>query len=414
MRFSARIRSISIAGSSAALIGLAVLAGPASADEAAAKLAADHLYAGTLADGETALTALLDKDPQNGEARVGLATVKFVRAIEKLSQGLYRYGLQQPRNSFMLPVLRLPVPVNPDPQPITYDAFRGLLSDFAADIGATEKLLDGMGPGEVKLPLDLARIRYDINGDGKFDPEETLLGVLTHVTGIGPDSMPADLTFAFDRADAYWLQGYCNVILGVDDFFLAYDWHESFEYTFHVFFPKSDLPFTRALDAAGPDDFTNIADLISFLHVRWPFADAKLMASSRQAFKKAVALSRKDWDAIEAETDNDREWLPNPRQTGRFAGFVVTEERIAAWRAVLDKVDLMLDGKEMVPHWRFRQGFNLEKVFDDPRPFDLVLWITGPAALPYLEDGPIGSSKDWNGLADVFEGSFGIYMAWFN
>jgi hypothetical protein len=414
MRVSARIRTISIAGLSAALIALAGLAGPASADEAAAKLAADHLYAGTLADGETALAALLDKDPENGEARVGLAAVKFVHAIEKLSQGLYRYGLQQPRNSFMLPVLRLPVPVNPDPQPITYDAFRGLLADFAADIGATEKLLDGMGPGEVKLPLDLARIRYDVNGDGKAEDDERFLAVVERVTGVGPDRMPADLTFAFDRADAYWLQGYCNVILGVDGFFLAYDWHESFEYTFHIFFPKSDLPFTRALDAAGPDDFTNIADLISFLHVRWPLADAELMAASRQAFKKAVALSRKDWDAIEAETDNDREWLPNPKQTGRFSGFVVTGERIAAWRAVLDKVDLMLDGKELVPHWRFRQGFNLAKVFDEPRPFDLVLWITGPAALPYLEDGPIGTSKDWNGLADVFEGSFGIYMAWFN
>mgnify|MGYP001103569848 CR=1 FL=1 len=226
--------------------------------------------------------------------------------------------------------------------------------------------------------------------------------------------MPADLTFAFDRADAYWLQGYCNVILGVDDFFLAYDWHESFEYTFHLFFPKSDLPFTRALDAAGPDDFTNIADLISFLHVRWPLADAKRMSDSRAAFKKAVTLSRKDWDAIEAETDNDREWLPNPKQTGRFAGFTVTEDRIKAWRAVLDQVDLMLDGKKLVPHLRFRQGFHLAKVFEEPRPFDIVLWVTGPAALPYLQDGPIGTSQDWNGLAEVFEGSFGIYMAWFN
>ncbi|MBN9008733.1 MAG: hypothetical protein J0H63_00915, partial [Rhizobiales bacterium] len=410
----AGIRGLSMGMSLAAAIGLAAMTGPARADEAAAKLAADHLYAGTLAEGDTALTAILAMDPQNGEAKIGLATVKFVRAIEKLSQGLYRYGLQQPRNSFMLPVLRLPVPVNPNPEPITYEAFRGLLSDFAADIGATEKLLGEMGPEEFKFPLDLARVRYDINGDGGFDPEESMLGVLTHVTGVGRDRMPADLTFAFDRADAYWLQGYCNVILGVDDFFLAYDWHESFEYTFHLFFPKSDLPFTRALDAAGPDDFTNIADLISFLHVRWPLADAKRMSDSRAAFKKAVTLSRKDWDAIEAETDNDREWLPNPKQTGRFAGFTVTEDRIKAWRAVLDQVDLMLDGKKLVPHWRFRQGFNLAKVFEEPRPFDIVLWVTGPAALPYLQDGPIGTSQDWNGLAEVFEGSFGIYMAWFN
>jgi len=414
MKPGAGIRGLTMLGLSLAAALAVAVPGPASADEAAAKVAADHLYAGTLADGDRALTAVLDKDPENREARAGLATVKFVRAIEKLSQGLYRYGLQQPRNSFMLPIVRLPVPVNPDPEPITYEAFRGLLSDFASDVTATEKLLGDMGPGEFKLPLDLARIRYDVNGDGKAEEDESFLAVVERVTGVSRDRLPTDLTFAFDRADAYWLQGYCNVILGVDDFFLAYDWHESFEYTFHIFFPKSDLPFTRALDAAGPDDFTNIADLISFLHVRWPLADQKLMSASRAAFKKAVALSRKDWDAIEAETDNDREWLPGPKQTGRFAGFSVTEQRIQAWRAVLDQVELMLDGKKLVPHWRFRQGFNLAKVFEEPRPFDIVLWVTGPAALPYLENGPIGTSQDWNGLADAFEGSFGIYMAWFN
>ena len=105
----------------AALAGLDRL--PAAADEAANKIAVDHLYAGTLAAGDTELAAILAADPKNDDARIGLGTIRFVRSIETLSQGLYRYGLKTPR-SFLLPILRLPVPQNPNPEPITFADFQ--------------------------------------------------------------------------------------------------------------------------------------------------------------------------------------------------------------------------------------------------------------------------------------------------
>ena len=92
----------------------ATIALPASADEAANKIAVDHLYAGTLAAGDAELAAILAADPKNDDARIGLGTIRFVRSVETLSQGLYHYGLQTPR-SFLLPILRLPVPQNPKP-----------------------------------------------------------------------------------------------------------------------------------------------------------------------------------------------------------------------------------------------------------------------------------------------------------
>ena len=61
-------------------------------------------------------------DPKNDDARIGLGTIRFVRSIETLSQGLYRYGLKTPR-SFLLPILRLPVPENPNPDPLTFADF---------------------------------------------------------------------------------------------------------------------------------------------------------------------------------------------------------------------------------------------------------------------------------------------------
>ena len=92
---------------------------------------------------------------------------------------------------------------------------------------------------------------------------------------------------------------------------------------------------------------------------------------------------------------------------------IVDEKRIAGWRAVLDEADAILDGKKLVPHWRLKKGINLRRVFEDPQPFDLVLWITGPAALPYLEDGPTTSTDDWARITDSFGGGFGIFAVWF-
>ena len=64
------------------LAGLAAgIALPAAADEAANRLAVEHLYAGTLAAGDEQLAAILESDSGNDDARIGLGTIRFVRAI---------------------------------------------------------------------------------------------------------------------------------------------------------------------------------------------------------------------------------------------------------------------------------------------------------------------------------------------
>ena len=397
-----------------------ILAGtslPAAADEAANRIAVEHLYAGTLAAGDAELAAILAADPANDDARIGLGTIRFVRAIENLSQGLYRHGLKTPR-SFLLPILRLPVPENPNPEPITFDDFQALVAGFASDLALAEETLVGVGP-DVRLRLDLRKLHYDIDGDGRIASDESFVAVVQQVTGMPADAMPADLTFAFDQGDALWLRGYCHVLMAMSDFIVAHDWQESFESSFFHFFPKMESPFAAAL--AAPDDSNPmyaegapIADFISFFHIRWPVSDPERMKSARQHIKAMIALSRESWDSIEAETDDDREWLPNARQTSPFASIQVDAAQIAAWRGVMDQAELVIDGKKLVPHWRFRQGFNLARVFEEPRPLDTVLWITGPAALPYLEDGPVSTSEDWNTMVDAFGGRFGIFAVWFN
>lgn len=402
----------------AASITAAFVAAPATADEAANRAAIAHLEAGTLAAGEAELADILAADAANDDARMGLGVIRFVRAVETLSQGLYRYGLQSPQRSMMVPVLRLPVPVNPDPEPIAYADFRALIETFVASMAEVEATLDGVGDSGVKLRLDLTRLRYDADGDGTVGEDERFMAVIQRVTGMRDEDMPATLVFAFDKGDALWLSGYSNVLMAFGQFWLAHDWHESFDVAFPHFFPKVESDFAAALAGPGGNPMyaegAPIADLISFFHIRWPVTEPARMAAIRQNLKAVIALSRESWTAIEAETDDDAEWLPNPRQTSPFASIQVDAARIDAWRAVLDEAEAVLDGRELVPHWRFRQGFNLARVFDEPRPFDLVLWITGPAALPYLEDGPVTTGEEWDAMVDAFQGSFGVSAIWFN
>jgi hypothetical protein len=398
---------IAVLGAGLALFGLSA----ATADEAARTLAASHLEAGTLAAGDAALAAVIAADPKNDDARLGLGVIRFVRAVEHLSQGLYRYGLRPPPNAFMLPVVRLPVPENPNPEPVTYDDFRKLILDFVADLAAADAALAPIESSDVKLPLDLRKIRYAVGTNGTTEP---FIAVIQRVSAMRDEDLAASLQFSFDKGDALWLRGYSHVLMAVGEFFLAYDWHESFNYTFHLFFPRAGLPFTTNLTKPEGDDFNYIADLISFVHIRWPLAEPERLKVVREHLKTVIALSRASWDAIEAETDNDHEWLPNPKQTSPFALLQIDEKQIAAWRGMLSEAKAILDGKKLVPHWRFKQGFNLRRVFEEPQPFDFVLWITGPAVLPYLEDGPIETSEDWAAIVSAFGDNFGMYAAWLN
>jgi hypothetical protein len=56
----------------------------------------------------------------------------------------------------------------------------------------------------------------------------------------------------------------------------------------------------------------------------------------------------------------------------------------------------------------------LKRVFFEPQTFDLVLWIQGSAAVPYLEEGPSTSPAMWNRVQRVFGGQLGMFAVWFN
>ncbi len=78
----------------------------------------------------------------------------------------------------------------------------------------------------------------------------------------------------------------------------------------------------------------------------------------------------------------------------------------------LDESESLLTGKKLVPFWRSTtvevvagtaQGLNLQRVFNHPRRFDLVLPVQGTDAVPYLEPGELSDQRVIHFLSDSID-----------
>jgi hypothetical protein len=388
-----------------------------------------HAYAGTLAAGERELEARVAAQPADDEALAALGMARFALAIERLGQAFHRHGLQPNAEIGLgIPLLRLPVPENPNPAPIGYAELREIYRRLTVDLARAREPLSQVRADRFTIVVDLNAVRLDLDGDGRGSDVESLGAIVTALQTMRPirrgQAVPqlGAWEVAFDRADMIWLTGYSHVIAAVADFVLAHDWRDGFLAVGHLFFPRIEGGSGIAgrsnpgPEMGGPSG-SAIADLVTLVHLaRWPVVEPERMGDVRRHLLSAVALSRANWDAILAETDDDREWLPSPRQRSAAVTMLeVTDERIAAWRRGLDALESLLEGRSLLGHWRLDGGIDLRRVFEEPRTFDLVLWMTGHAALPYLRDGgrPV-SSATWQELQRAFGGSFLGFAAWFN
>lgn len=396
-------------------------------DAPAPPMVEQYLSSGKLADGQRDLEARLDADPGDDQARFSLGVVRFLRGVENLSGALSRYGLSHRAGQSMgLPILRLPVPANADPDEIDYDAFRGIIQQWVEDLAATEQTLAEIKGDDVKLPLRFGNIRLDLNGDGEATDEEALWRIYAALNpGVvrGTDEefrqQAESFIIAFDTADVYWLRGYCHLLAAVGKVYLAHDSEELFKRTAHLFFPRVDSPYPFLSQKAETNGFDvdMILDAIAMVHlIRLPVKDANKLTAALEDLEAVVALSRASWDSILAEEDDDREWIPSPTQAGVIPNVEVTQAMVDGWQEFLDEFEDLLAGKRLMPFWRGEEnlGVNLRRVFTEPTTLDLILWVQGSAAAPYLEQGPLVDEDLWWRLNDVFRGQFIGFAIWFN
>jgi hypothetical protein len=349
-------------------------------------LAEKHLTAGRLADGQAALEERLKSKPDDDEARFGLGTLQFVRAIERLGQSLYKFGAVGPESRLgrQIPLLRLAVPKNPAPARVRYSDVREMLRQLQTDLMLAEATLAKVKDHNLKLPLHFGLIRLDLNGDGTASEGETLWRIYAGLNrGLRPGAeiRPPDaeaFVIGFDYADVLWLRGYCHLLSSLCDVGLAYDQQALFDAVGRHLFDNADAPalpqeLLRQPDRPFEDE---IADAIAAIHLsHFPLQEPQRMKSALAHLREVIDLSRENWKAIQAETDDDHEWIPSSRQTGVIPGVRVREEMITGWHDFLNEAEAVLGGTKLVPHWRFNaeHGINLRRVFEEPREFDLVL-----------------------------------------
>ena len=161
----------------------------------------------------------------------------------------------------------------------------------------------------------------------------------------------------------------------------------------------------------------DILDAIAFIHlVRFPVQEPARLKAALAHLESMIALSHESWKFILAETDDDHEWVPNTKQHSVMPNGTVTKEMVKGWLEFLDEAKAILKGEKLIPFWRTgpESGVNLKRVFTEPRTFDLVLWVQGTAAVPYLENGVCTSAETWNRFQRIFRGEFIGFALWFN
>jgi hypothetical protein len=374
---------------------------------AAAPSAEKYLHSGELAQGELALRQALQAEPANHQQRFGLGLIQFLQGVERLGQGLYEYG-HKPDGSNEL-FLHLPVPANPNPSPVTFTAFRRVLDRFHRDLLKAEATFALVQDDTVKLPLKLAHVKLDLDGDGKATDQ--FMDILRKLLRRSPDFLKANPEFliCFDRGDAAWFRGYCHLLAGFVDLLHALDLEDSFDkYTVNSF-AKSQRRRTTPLPA----------DVDRTLKVLEP---ARLV-DFREHMVMVARLNRECWMHVRVETDDDHEWLPNEKQKSMI-GLPLTKDRVDAWLDMMAGLEKLFEGKSVLPQsllrfvWPEIKGhLSIRKLLDDP-PADFDwdrIMKNGPDA-KYLQ--PNGDPFDFSLIMQVVslfnDPMLMLYMAWLN
>ena len=163
------------------------------------------------------------------------------------------------------------------------------------------------------------------------------------------------------------------------------------------------------------DQFSEIFDLVAYIHsLNWTVIEPQRLKAVRTHLLNVAELNHVTWQLVRAETDDDREWLPNAAQTSPFGARRLTDNVIDGWLATMDLSAEVLQGKKLLPHPRFEKGINLKKFFETAKEVDFVFLITGHGLIPYLEEGEIVDAKAWAAVTAPLGRDLPLFALWFN
>ncbi len=384
-------------------------------------LAAPQASAETLSDeigraGISATAARLAALPApTNEDLFALAGLRFLGGVEAALQLRWQTGIRADWSE--LPILRLPIPENPNARPFQPSDITTLVTDLDAGMDRARAALDQLGDRPFAVQIALSDLWFDINQNGSRDAGEGVSAVAGLLGGGRIIAVPvSDPVITFDTADAAWLRAYTHFLSGFASITLAYDPEPAIQRVMDssaaIYALWGDTPPPNALDMMFGRQVDRVA-MILFALSRTP--DPALAQDAHAHFLAMIDANRRFWSLVELEPDNTGEWVPNDRQVSAL-GITMPPGTGDRWQAVLADAEALLTGKALIPHWRFgaEAGINLRKLFETPPPVDLVTFIQGEGLLPYAEKGPRVSPMAWNEFQRLVQGDALLFAVFLN
>lgn len=132
-------------------------------------------------------------------------------------------------------------------------------------------------------------------------------------------------------------------------------------------------------------------------------------------WREMIAQNRLFWELVAAETDQRNEWIPNATQTSAV-GVQIPLGAQEAWQSILSDAEAVLNGDLLVPHPLLPDGvgLNLRAYFDAPGSLDVVDWVLGPGAYPYLARGQMITDQNWLAFQRMTQGNALGFALFFN
>jgi hypothetical protein len=403
-------------------LGLGFVAATSVARALEKRTAPDEMFAGRpMAVVAKELQSRASADPADTFLR---GSTEFLASVEKLCGRFHQLGLNyRLGRELPVPFLRLQLPVCDNPKTARAEDVRAALDEFYQDLNRVEATLRPAKGKPFRLELPLGKMALDFDGNGTITEGESFLALYRQFNRRAePDDKTtpaAAFTAVFDEADVYWIIAYTHFLRGACDLLLAHDGGDLFNAVGQMWFVRADTPLGRAstmLRDDGQRRWTGIADAIGLVHqLRLPVKDPQRLARTRTHWLSMISESRAMLASLQSETDDEKEWLPNPRQNSAF-GLRLTEAQFEGWGLFLGEMEAILEGKKLLPHWRFASthGFNVKRFLTEARGTDLVLLLQGSAAVPFIEQGECTSDDTWRRITQLFQGNFIGFAIWIN
>jgi hypothetical protein len=274
---------------------------------ASSEPALKSLARGDFQAAEDRSNAVLRSDP--GEPRA-----RLVRAIARYERAMHRLGLD----------LRTIVGGGAVFGVVNHRFLKSALEESEDALAEIDRDLEvAAGDEDLAVELCVACWRVDWNGNGRVDERDRLLFQVEQDAEGNPipeDDPRRTPMFRFDHGDVLWARAFVAFQRAAVGVFLAYDWEAADR--------------TIAKLEGRPRE------------IRIRLTSPERMRKARDLVLSGLRFSNESREAYLTERDDDREWLPNPRQKSHPLPLPVDAALYETWAGVTRDLERIVRGEE--------------------------------------------------------------------